>query len=229
MRPLKEKELEDLLSSLQGEEEYVFLDTARCDEENHRSLLFLHPRRRLECFPGDDPLSFFAKMQEVQEEGLYLAGWMSYEFGYLLEPDLFPLMALGDTTSRPLASFGVFAKPLVCNHRTGNSQLPASPASGTSLADFQIDGLRPSQSRNSYLEAICRIKEYIAAGDTYQVNYTLKLLFDFSGSAENLYKTLRRNQSVAYGALMRLGNEHILSLSPELFFVAHQIPSLCVP
>jgi para-aminobenzoate synthetase / 4-amino-4-deoxychorismate lyase len=107
---------------------------------------------------------------------------------------------------------------LLFDHRTGRNHLPACLPAATNLPGFQIKDLQPSQSRRRYLEAISRVREYIAAGDTYQVNYTLKLLFDFSGSAENLYQTLRRNQSVAYGALMRFGKEHILSLSPELFF-----------
>ncbi len=225
MRPLKQEQLEALLASLQEVDEYVFLDSGRSDEENRSSLLFLHPRQRLECFPGDDPELFLAGMQAVLDQGQYLAGWMSYEFGYLLEPGLFSLLPAGETESTPLASFGVFSKPLVFDHQSGKNDFPVSSPSGPGLPDFQIEGLRSSQSRDSYLQAIHRIKEYIAAGDTYQVNYTLKLLFDFSGSPEALYQTLRRNQSVSYGALMRLGEEHILSLSPELFFrtEAHSI------
>lgn len=225
MRPLKQEQLEALLASLQEKDEYVFLDSCRSDEENDSSLLFLHPRQRLECFPGDDPASFFARMQAVLDQGQYLAGWMSYEFAYLLEPKLFPLLPVKGTTTAPLASFGVFSEPLIFDHQKGANTLQAPFPYGKSLPGFQIERLRPSQSRDSYLTAIQRIKEYIAAGDTYQVNYTLKLLFDFSGSPEALYQTLRRNQSVSYGALMRLGEEHILSLSPELFFrtEAHSI------
>ncbi len=218
MRPLKQEQLEALLIYLQGEEDYIFFDTVRSDKENVSSLLFLHPQQRLECFPEDDPVAFCAKMQEVLDQGQYLAGWMSYEFGYLLEPGLFPLLPVSATGGGPLASFAVFSEPLMFDHQTGRNHLPCSSTSALKLPDFQIEGLRPSQSRSSYLDAICRIKEYIAAGDTYQVNYTLKLLFNFSGSVESLYQTLRRNQSVAYGALMRFGHEHILSLSPELFF-----------
>jgi para-aminobenzoate synthetase/4-amino-4-deoxychorismate lyase len=46
----------------------------------------------------------------------------------------------------------------------------------------------------------------------------MKLLFDFRGSPEALYRDLRRNQSVGYGAYLRRGDERILSFSPELFF-----------
>ena len=218
MRPLKQAQLESLLTYLQGVDEYVFFDTVRSDKENDSSLLFLHPQQRLECWPDDDPSAFLAELQAVLDRGQYLAGWMSYEFGYLLEPGLFPLLAVDESGSGPLASFGVFSEPLTFAHQTGRNHFPVSTLSEINLPEYQIGDLQPSQSRKSYLEAIGRIKEYIAAGDTYQVNYTLKLLFEFSGAAETLYQTLRRNQSVAYGALLRLGEEHILSLSPELFF-----------
>ena len=117
----------------------------------------------------------------------------------------------------PLASFGVFQEPLQYNHETGKTNFPSHEAAIVP-SNFTIDNLTVSQEKENYLDAIYRIKEYIAAGDTYQVNYTLKILFDFSGSPEAFYRNLRRNQSVAYGAIMHLGGEHILSLSPELFF-----------
>jgi len=83
MQVLKQDELQGLLTTLASLDEYVFLDTARCDEENHRSLLFVEPLQRLECFPGDDPEAFLLLMQGVLDQGHYLAGWIGYEFGYL--------------------------------------------------------------------------------------------------------------------------------------------------
>jgi para-aminobenzoate synthetase / 4-amino-4-deoxychorismate lyase len=228
MRPLNQKQLDSLLGALQGGNEYVFLDTARCDAENKYSFLFLEPQDRLEFFSGDDPQAFVASMEKVLAEGLYLAGWMSYEFGYLLEPKIAGLMPLQGQDNTLLASFGVFSEPFKFNHETGNTSFPIHD-SAPELPEFCVENLQVSQEKESYLDAIHRIKEYIAAGDTYQVNYTLKLLFDFSGSPEAFYRSLRRNQSVAYGAMMHLGAEHILSLSPELFFRVDQDSILVRP
>jgi para-aminobenzoate synthetase/4-amino-4-deoxychorismate lyase len=83
---------------------------------------------------------------------------------------------------------------------------------------FTIDNLFLNLEREEYLEAIRRVKAYIEAGDTYQVNYTLKLLFDFAGSIPEFYCSLRRNQSVSYGGLIKNGDTTILTFSPELFF-----------
>ncbi len=217
MKSLKQKQLNSLLSELKNESEYVFLDTARNDSENNYSFLFLKPQGCLEFFPGDDPLSFTAEMEKVLAKGLYLAGWMSYEFGYLLEPQLAWLLPLPMATGNPLVSLGIFQEPHRYNHENGIADIPFQ-TSGRNLTEFCVENIQLSQEKENYLQAIHRIREYIAAGDTYQVNYTLKLLFDFSGSPESFYQALRRNQSVAYGAIMHLGSEHILSLSPELFF-----------
>lgn len=218
MRPLKQTQLDSLLAILQNGGEYVFLDSARTDTENNRSFLFMEPLRRLDFFAGEDLSDFLENMEEVLADGQYLAGWLSYEFGYLLEPQLveyFPSQAAGI----PLVSLGVFEKPRFFNHLDGTTDLPLD-CRPEALPTFAIKNLKCSQSKDNYLTAIRKIKEYIAAGDTYQVNYTLKLLFDFEGSPEAFYRTLRRNQSVAYGAMLHLGDEHILSLSPELFFRA---------
>ncbi len=212
-----DKQLKSLLSALQDQQEYVFFDTSRVDSENNQSFLFLEPSKSLEFLTGEDPESFVAEMEKILADGFYLAGWLSYEFGYLLEPQLANSLPVGAKKGELLASFGVFAKPLSFDHDTGQTFLPTDGAA-VSLPEFKIDNLHFSQEKESYLEAICRIKEYIKAGDTYQVNYTMKLLFDFSGSPLAFYRDLRRNQSVAYGAFVSLGDEQILSLSPELFF-----------
>ncbi|HLF20504.1 MAG TPA: aminodeoxychorismate synthase component I, partial [Bacteroidota bacterium] len=81
-----------------------------------------------------------------------------------------------------------------------------------------ISSLRPSVTEPEYLKAVRKIKGYIEDGDTYQVNHTFKLKFDFSGSAADLYCRLRNAQHVAFSAFIRLEGSSILSFSPELFF-----------
>ena len=75
-----------------------------------------------------------------------------------------------------------------------------------------------SWSREQYAAAFAAVKDYIAAGDVYQINLTLKFLFDFEGDPVALYAALRRKQRVAYGALIATPELDVLSLSPELFF-----------
>jgi len=77
--------------------------------------------------------------------------------------------------------------------------------------------LRWSLDREAYIAAAGRVKDYIAAGDVYQINLTLKGRFDFDGDPMVLYQDLRRRQRVAHGALVVAPDFQVLSLSPELF------------
>ncbi len=216
-RPLTDAQLAGLLRFVAGAEAAVWLETSRPGITEHRSLLFHSPVAVLTCMAADSPASFFAKAEAALRQGYHLAGWFAYEFGYQLEPVLCPLLPESRT---PLAMLGVFPPPLVFDHTTGtfNHEPPWSVAEAAAPASYSLTNLRLDESAEHYRHSLERIKEYIAAGDTYQVNYTLKLRFDFAGSVAALYTALRRNQSVAYSAWLKLGDQQILSFSPELFF-----------
>jgi len=224
-KPFSDHALLSLLTGLAGNDSFVFLESTRITPENHRSYLFTDPVDRLEFAPQDDPVAFLRKAQAKQKQGYFLAGYLSYEFGYLLEPALADSFRSHTVSSAmntlPLADLGVFEKPYIFDHLDesfqGNELWPTAGKQGPGTG-FTIEGLRLNLKREEYLEAVGRIKSYIAAGDTYQVNYTLKLLFDFAGSIGEFYTGLRRNQSVSYGGLIKNGDTSILTFSPELFF-----------
>ena len=93
-------------------------------------------------------------------------------------------------------------------------------ASGNDDAIGVMD-LRPSVDRSEFTRAIASIHEAIAAGETYQVNYTYRIDGAAFGSPIALYRRLRARQPVEYGAFIVLPDgapfTHVLSLSPELF------------
>jgi para-aminobenzoate synthetase/4-amino-4-deoxychorismate lyase len=77
----------------------------------------------------------------------------------------------------------------------------------------------PAVTKHEYNQSIEQIKELIAAGDTYQVNYSFPLTSTFNGDAFAWFRALRRSQPGAqYSAYVDLGRYRVLSLSPELFF-----------
>lgn len=218
--PLSDSALRALLSFLGNQQQFVFLETTRPDAENHRSLLFLQPVAGLRYWSSESPARFFSQVENYLTGGYYLAGWWAYEMGYLLEPALSREWHPRGEEPVLLADLGVYCQPHVFDHLTGSfsgagpwPRGPDHPAPA-----YELSYPRPNQQREDYLAAIARIKRFIEAGDTYQVNYTLKLLFDFAGSAEAFYRALRRSQSVSYGAYLRDGDRRIMSFSPELFF-----------
>lgn len=216
--PFSDKELSQTLACLCREEGSVLLETTRISQEEHRSYLFTRPCETITAFAGDDPVILFKKIEENLKKGYYLAGWLAYELGYLLEPSLARNTRLA--ADQCLAWFGVYPAPHVYDHLAKRFQGagPLPNVEQKESAGYSVGNLRPNLTEDQYQEAIARIKSYIEAGDTYQVNYTLKLLFDFQGDAVALYKALRRNQSVSYSAFMRCPELQVISFSPELFF-----------
>ncbi|MCX5864144.1 MAG: aminodeoxychorismate synthase component I, partial [Deltaproteobacteria bacterium] len=215
--PLTDETLARIMT-IAASEDCVFLETSRVTAEESHSYFFHRPVAHLACYAHDDPARFFQQAEDFLAKGLYLAGWLGYEFGYLLEPSL--AKRIHPDTQKPLARLGVFRAPLIFDHNSGelrSGQWPASPPA-QALADYHITNLHPNLTQTDYTAALAKIRAYIESGDTYQVNFTLKLLFDFDGSPEALYQTLRRNQSVSFGAYLRAGDQQILSFSPELFF-----------
>ncbi len=215
---MQDPDLEKLLSFLTGRKEFVFFDTSRPDLENFQSFLFLDPVDRLLCGEGDDLEKYLDALQRRVTAGYYLAGWVAYEFGAMLEGGMDKKDGPRDGGRTIVADFGVFLKPYTFNHHTGENGFPRGQIIPPGDHRYSINNIRPNMKKEEFVKALDRVRRYIGAGDTYQVNYTMKLLFDFQGSAERLYSVLRRNQSVAYGAYIRNGPERILSFSPELFF-----------
>ncbi|KJR97346.1 MAG: hypothetical protein VR65_25645 [Desulfobulbaceae bacterium BRH_c16a] len=203
---------------LARQEEFVFLDTSRPDHENVESLLFVKPLDRLICRGGDDLLGYLETLQQRLTDGFYLAGWVGYEFGAMLEGGIDGKSDLFTDAGVTLADLGVFLKPLRFDHHTGENNFPFDSSRRLIQDGYAIKGIHANMAKQEFIDALNVVRLYIGAGDTYQVNYTMKLLFGFDGSPESLYKVLRRNQSVAYGAYIRNKQERTLSFSPELFF-----------
>lgn len=73
-------------------------------------------------------------------------------------------------------------------------------------------------SREQYLRDIASIRDYIGAGDCYQVNYAQRFSAAFSGEPLAAYEVLRNIAPGDFSALLALRpNQAVLSLSPERF------------
>jgi para-aminobenzoate synthetase/4-amino-4-deoxychorismate lyase len=222
MKPLNDATISSLAAWLGREDDFVLLESARVSRENHQSLLFRNPSRYLVCRATDDPLAFLAEADRLREQGLFLAGWLAYEFAYLLEPCLRHFLTEKQgRLDEPLAVLGVFEQPLIYDHASGLFRNgTAWPAREGESSSFACSQLQATIRQQQYLRAIETIQEYIRAGDSYQVNFTLHLDFHFQGSIAALYLALRRNQSVSYSSWIRRNDRDVLSFSPELFFSA---------
>jgi len=173
--------------------------------------LFESPVEIVSC---DDPVGVEDALDRVAEagrDGLYAAGFMAYELGYLLETRLAPL--LPPERRQPLIWMGLFAAPQRLNREGITRFLDAQAGEGGHAVEMRGQTIE----RQPYLDAVRRVKDYIAAGDVYQINFTFHHRFQLTGDPVSLYRDLRRRQPVAHGALLRGPDWHLLSLSPELF------------
>jgi para-aminobenzoate synthetase/4-amino-4-deoxychorismate lyase len=151
-----------------------------------------------------------AAAEGAAARGLWVAGFVAYEAAPGLDPaTLVRERAPGDPFERlPLAWFAMFEG----RERT---VLPEPHDDG---ARGGAGSWRPSLDRRSYDAAIARVREHIAAGDTYQVNHTLRLRSRLEGDERGLYRDLCYAQRSAYAGYLNLGRYRVLSASPELFF-----------
>jgi para-aminobenzoate synthetase/4-amino-4-deoxychorismate lyase len=143
--------------------------------------------------------------------GLWVAGFVAYEAAPGLDPELSVRVRPPDDpfAAIPLAWFAMFERREPVPRLEPLRSDP--PTSGGSP-------WHPSVDRPTYDAAIDRIRELIAAGHTYQVNYTLRLRARIAGDERGFYRDLALAQRGGYTAFLDLGRYRVLSASPELFF-----------
>ena len=193
---------------------FVFLETSKVVPGETRSYLFSSPCDSITAYSVHDSETVFKKIEDALVKGSWVAGWIGYEWGYCLEPRLKHLLE-SKAPKGPLLWLGIFKKPLIWKHSLNDTPqiLDDVPDISSQISQMDLD-----VSKNQYIDAVKKIHEYIRSGDTYQVNYTIRGRFRFSGNPVDLYLALRANQAVSYGALIFDNTRWIVSLSPELFF-----------
>jgi para-aminobenzoate synthetase/4-amino-4-deoxychorismate lyase len=173
-------------------------------DKRDRLILFSNPIHDIVAKNFDDVKTALEEIDKFREQGFFLVGFISYEasYGYLkFQKEI----QKKKDEKLPLVWFGVFTEYRVI-------EIPESKR------NYQIKNLTPEIDEKEYTEKILKIREYLRNGDTYQVNFTFKMFFNFEGDPFDLFLDLRKKQSVKYGYYINLDDISILSLSPELFF-----------
>ena len=76
---------------------------------------------------------------------------------------------------------------------------------------------RSNFTRAEFEAGVARVREYIAAGDVYQVNLSQRFHAPFVGAALALYRRLRARNPAPFGAYLEFGGAEVASISPERF------------
>lgn len=195
--------------------EYTFQDSVLLrNAVTGKWLFFKKPLQIIAASTSDEVLSAFNKVESlVRLHQLHAAGFISYEASAAFDS----AFRLRPTADFPFLWFGLYEKP-------EEFQLPAPD-----LRAYRLGKFLPNISRQEYNHAIQKIKKYIHGGDTYQVNYTLRMRSAFSGDPWHLFLAMVRAQPSGYPAFINTKRWAVCSASPELFFRLEDECLICKP
>ena len=176
--------------------------------------------------PPNLPLS--GEGQEIRFRG----GWFLY-LGYELVGQLEPTLQLPDTpVGLPIALAVRIPTAVIVDHQRGETVVVAEEgfeeAFTSVLEDMasscpspdkgKLEGVSLSEDPpGQFIAGVERIREYIAAGDVFQVNLSRAWRGDIQSehSAADVYRLLRKTNPAPFACLADFGEFAVISSSPE--------------
>jgi anthranilate synthase component 1 len=110
---------------------------------------------------------------------------------------------------RALADIAVLEKKLARGLRPAHWKKSSSPPK----AKLKV---HTGTSRRQFVKAVERCKDYIAAGDIFQVVLSQRLDFVPQAAPFDIYRALRTVNPSPYMYFLRMGDTHVLGSSPEM-------------
>lgn len=196
------------------------------------------------CSPAD-PFMLMREQLGAQTDcipGIKFAGGALGYWGYDLarRESYLPSIAL-DVEALPEMAIGIYDWALQLDHQEKTAQIisysryPQTAQLLTQILDrlnckhsvtrdeFKIHGRITSNfSRAGYAEAFFKVKDYLHAGDCYQINLAQRFAAKASGDALAAYCKLRKLNPAPYAGFLNLPHVQILCASPERFLQVQQ-------
>ena len=170
-------------------------------KSNNEWLHFTDPHHIVNATRAADVRKALQEVERlVNSNHWHAAGFVSYEAA----PGFDSALHVQIADDFPLVWFGLYSEPQSVN-------LPSLEI------EFSPLNWQATVERESYNKSIDRIKNYIASGRTYQVNYTMRLKADFNRNEWSFFVNLVQDQN-KYAAYIDTGRYVVGSASPELFF-----------
>lgn len=191
-----------------------------------RWLVFRRPVECLTSYHLKDVIPCLRRIEEAVSGGFHAAGYVCYEAAAAFDE----AFAAAHSDGEPLFWFGIYQE-----HEFHKCRTPGIMALSSEHA---IPG-SPNVTLTDYHRNITAIKEYIEAGDCYQVNYTCRFQCDSPKDTEHMFTQLTAHSSGivegsrlpcgGYAACIRTDAQTIYSCSPELFFSLNGNDIICKP
>ena len=189
---------------------------ARLDDlrpDRRRSAVFRDQVGEIVATTVEGVVPALIRVEQAAAAGLWAVGYIGYEAAPAFDPNLVVRSRRPGCmhAGLPLVWFGLFTSRVL------------NPGPDVNLGDYELTAWRWVDDRTTYERAVETIRDHIAAGDVYQVNYTTRLRSTFSGDPVAFYHDLAAAQSGGYGTYLDTGRYRIVSASPELFFDRHPV------
>lgn len=157
-------------------------------------------------------------------------GYMSYDLCHFIER--LPSTTVDDI-GFPDMYFGFYDKIIVYDHYADKcllagrdakdsyleavAQTSLTPAGGGRFPKGNKPGIKSNFTKESYLNAVRRAKEYIAQGDIYQVNLSQRFEAEITVPPHELYMRLRTASPAPFSSYVQFDGKAVVSSSPERF------------
>ncbi|UJD00705.1 aminodeoxychorismate synthase component I [Streptococcus oralis] len=165
---------------------------------------FTQPIKELKTRDLSEVADLLAQVENYQEQGYYVVGYVSYEAAPAFEEKL---------TVHKLPLLGEYLLYFTVHDRVKTSPIPLTYEEVDLPSKWQEE-----TSAEDYEKAIAQIHHHLRQGDTYQVNYTVQLKQDLSANPFAIYNRMVVEQEAGYNAYIEHDEMAVISMSPELFF-----------
>ena len=161
-------------------------------------------------------------------------GYFGYDLGYRIEA--MP-RAIADYDGLPEMALGIYDWSVVSDHKHRRTFLVARPSDEFLREDFEqlaeqlrravpefsegvckhLGTLDSNMDKDSYIRRFNAVKDYIYAGDCYQINLAQRFVVEIECDPWPVYLRLRELNSAPFSAYLNFGSVQVLSISPEKF------------
>jgi len=218
---------------------YLLESVVHGTAQSRYDILFAFPGPTLEAAGEQDFLNRFDEQwQRVRKQGAvadlpFTGGWFLY-LGYELAAEIEPrLRSLKSDTTLPAAFATRIPAAVIRDRQQHCAHLVCEPGAEVLLAQMlddlaklpepfadeipapTITVINEDEPRH-FLDGVERIRDYIRAGDVFQVNLSRAWQLTLADcDATQLYRRLRRHNPAPFAALVNHGGRSIISSSPE--------------
>ncbi|RSD32568.1 aminodeoxychorismate synthase component I [Vibrio pectenicida] len=184
---------------------------------------------------SEDPFHLLEKLQEkwlpkldYQGELPFIGGalgYFSYDLGRRVE--LLPKIAQQDLATPDMA-VGLYQWAIVVDHHKKTAYVVGKDTSthydwlmnqtSEPTLNFALaTEWQSNMTKQEYVDRFSKVKDYLNAGDCYQINLAQRFKAQFVGCEWQAYKKLDEFNQGPFSAFIRTDNSVILSVSPERF------------